>query len=295
MVTRQKAPGDRGEYLRKLQVIGLTDYESRSLIALLESNPSTAYEVAKQAGLPRANVYAALEGLVAKNAIQPISQNPARYVPVEPSVFLGRIAESTSEICRELIDGLANLKQRETLEYVWSIPDRDATHAKIAELINTADRHIWIKADIEHIRMHLAELGAATKRGVAIAKILFGSEADRQLLTLGPSVRVYLHEGSGVPVGQSEHLLSITTDFTHALTASLREGGYGVYTQNRPVVVLVESLIRHEIYMAEIFESLGPQVEALFGRSLLHLREKYLPANEAAQLKHSFNRGRAAE
>lgn len=272
-------------YTRQLQTIGFTEYESRSLIALMENSPATAYEVAKLAGLPRANAYSALESLTAKGAIQPVSENPARYVPLEPKIFLGRIAQGTSEVCDSLIQSLSSLKAPYTAEYVWSVNDPDKVRGKIEEMISSAKRHIWIKSDARHLIPHRDALRAAAKRGTSIVIILFGDVESKQAFEFGRSSKVYLHEGTGTHVAASEHLVSVTTDFKAALTASMRKGGYGVYTQNRPVVVLVESLIRHEIYIAEIFSEFRDLLESKYGPSLLALRRRYLPTEQVKSLE----------
>jgi len=288
MEDRRGSRSGNQAYIRQLQTIGFTEYESRSLIALMENSPATAYEVAKLAGLPRANAYSALESLTSKGAIQPVSENPARYVPLEPKIFLGRIAQGTNEICDSLIKSLSNLKAPYTAEYVWSVSDPDKVREKIDEMISSAKRHIWIKSDSRHLIPHKAALQAAAKRGTSIVVILFGDVESKHEFEFGKNSEIYLHEGTGTHVAASEHLVSITTDFTAALTASLRKGGYGVYTQNRPVVVLVESLIRHEIYIAEIFSEFGHLLESKYGPSLLSLRRRYLTAEQVKSLEENI-------
>ncbi len=277
--TSKPAEG-RSQHAAQLQALGLTEYESRALLALIERNPATAYEVSKQAGLPRANVYTVLEGLQKKGAVQPVSENPARYVPVEPTEFLSRIASQTSDLCRNLAESLSALAPPPSGEYVWSLPSMEDVVEKMRDLIDKAKKHVWIKGDIRHIRPCLEALAAAAARKVSIVIVLFGTRADKQALEKQKNIRVYLHEGSGTAVGMSDHLVSMTKDFDAALTASLQTPGYGVYTQNIPVVVLVESLIRHEIYMAEIFEHFGPAIEERFGPSLTSLRRELLPKDQ---------------
>ncbi len=279
-VTTIPSAPEREQLARQLQSLGLTEYESRSLLALLERNPATAYEVAKNAGLPRANVYSALEGLAKKGAVQPVNESPARYVPVDPAVFLSRLAAQTNDVCRELAESLATITPQRDAEYVWSLSSVEHVHAKMRELIEHAEKHIWLKGDVRNLRETLASLKAAGARGVSIVIVLFGSKADQQDLETSDNIRVYLHEGSGTAVGMSEHLVSMTTDFSSALTANLNTGGYGVYTQNIPVVVIVESLIRHEIYMAEIFKHFGHEIEERFGPSLMMLRKELLPSDQ---------------
>jgi hypothetical protein len=50
------------------------------------------------------------------------------------------------------------------------------------------------------------------------------------------------------------------------------------------LVNLAESLIRHEIYLVEIFGKLGGELEEHVGPALFNLRKKYLPAEQARAL-----------
>jgi len=38
--------------ITKLSELGFSEYESKAYLALLHSNPSTAYEIAKESGIP---------------------------------------------------------------------------------------------------------------------------------------------------------------------------------------------------------------------------------------------------
>src|SRR5690606_22091464 len=87
------------EISAELQALGFSDYEARSYLALVKVSPSTAYDVSKTTGVPRANVYGAIENLVKKGAVQMVGQQPARFVPVPPKELMSNIAKSTSDRC----------------------------------------------------------------------------------------------------------------------------------------------------------------------------------------------------
>jgi predicted transcriptional regulator len=274
------------ELIGDLRKLGFTEYEARIYLILLENYPATAYEVAKTAGLPRANVYSAFDGLAKKGAVQPVSENPIRYVPVDPKVTLEGIARTTSILCSEVSNRLTSLSPNKTREYVWSLSGKEDVHHKIAEILDTAERHIWIKAHESAIAEHLPGLRAAAKRGVRLLIILFGYET-RQPLDLGPSAEVYLHEGTGVVVGLGRSLVTVTTDFRFALTANLEGDAYGAFTQSKPVVYLAESVIRHEVYLAEIFAHIGESITDEFGFLMQRLRRKYLPSDQVDTLNQA--------
>lgn len=271
--------------IEDLQNLGFTDYEARVYMALLQHYPVTAYEVSKQAGLPRANVYNALESLTNKLAVQPVSENPVKYVPIDPKQMLDRIARTTSSRCHDLGEKLAALKPLETTQFVWTVMGDENIHAKIAEMIEQATRHIWVKGAHHLLESHLESLRRAAGRGVDILVILFAPPELLPLYEFGANAHVYLHEGNGIMVGMSQTLLTLTTDFKEALTANIGKDGYGAFTHSRPVVNLAESLIRHELYLAEIFKKFGPALDAAFGPALLSLRQQYLPQQQVSTLE----------
>jgi sugar-specific transcriptional regulator TrmB len=65
-----------------LQQLGFSEYEARAYTALLQRSPLNGYELAKAAGLPRANVYAVLQKLEERNAVgRQESPTGVRYAP----------------------------------------------------------------------------------------------------------------------------------------------------------------------------------------------------------------------
>ena len=275
--------GEAG-WISELQALGFSEYEARCYLTLLRVQPATAYEIAKQARLQRPNVYGAIEGLEKKGAVQPISTHPARYVPVSPERLLDGIATATSRRCRDLGITLSAIDQADATEYVWLVEGERAIFDKIEEMIAQAKAHVWIKAPLSRLAPHEPALRAAAARGLSIILVLFGDLEDIRDLDLGPGVKVYAHEGNGVVVGQGDALVTITVDFSEALTVNTSGRGHGAHTRSGPIVGLAESLIRHEIYLAEIFARFGDGIEAAFGPALLALRRIYLDKNEVEKL-----------
>jgi HTH-type transcriptional regulator, sugar sensing transcriptional regulator len=267
-----------------LQQLGFTGYEARVYLALLKSFPATAYEVSKQTGLPRANVYGALATLERKAAVQPVNENPVRYVPVAPRLLLGRIGKETASRCAALAHQLVTTTATVATEFVWTLAGDSQVHGKITDIIQHAETHVWIKAAHHALTSHLDELRACAQRGTEVMVILFGDASDLAQYDFGPACKAYLHEGSGSHVAMSESLVTLTRDFQEAMTATTGAKGYGAFTRSKPVVTMAESLIRHEIYLAEIFLHFGDQLEQQFGQALYRLRHKYLPKEHADEL-----------
>jgi sugar-specific transcriptional regulator TrmB len=280
--------GDASSAINQLRELGFTDYEARTYLALLERSPATAYEVSKTSGLPRANVYTALESLTKKMAVQPVSENPSRFAPIKPKILFERIATDVSRKCQGVAKLLATRPVSDSTEYVWSLSGEESIRKKIDETICSAKHHVWIKASTYQLDAHLSALKRATKRGVDILLILFGDDPSTSRFRFARNVKVYRHEGSGMEVGLSSTLITLTTDFEDAIIVNTAYGGSGAHTRSRPVVDLADSLIRHEVYLAEIFEHLGGAIEERLGPSLLSLRSKYLPPEQVKRLEDNL-------
>jgi sugar-specific transcriptional regulator TrmB len=268
----------------QLQQLGFTEHEAKAYIALLGGNPATAYDVSKRSGLPRPNAYAAVESLVKKGAVQPVSRKPVRYVPIDPDALLGRIARETSSRCRELAGELSSLGAADGTDYVWVVKGQAAIDALIQDMIDGAARHIWIKASAQLIEPYREQLGQASERGVEVLIVLFGDEEAAKPFRF-PGATVYLHEATGIVIALGAHMITLTTDYENALVVNTSDGGYGGHTRSWPIVQLADSLIRHEVYLAEICERFGPELARAFGPALLSLRERYIPPNQMEGLK----------
>ncbi len=93
---------------------GFTPTESLIYEVLLTEGPGTGYTVARAAGLARANVYAALEGLVGKGAARMEAGRPRRFRPEPPSTLLARLADRQGEALDRLGHALETLTVPDT-------------------------------------------------------------------------------------------------------------------------------------------------------------------------------------
>lgn len=266
-----------------LRELGFTDYEARAYVALAATQPATAYEIAKKASLPRANVYAALHNLEAKGAIQPVTENPVRYVPVDPEQFFRRVQRTTAGQCEVVVRAMRrNVKEAESA-YVSIYRGEHEVHAKLTEMIEHAREHIWLKGPVALIEPHAGALAAAARRGVMVFLIMFGKSVSG----LQPHKRIQLipHEGDGEPHGPpSDRMLTAAVDSTGMLIASFAGTVKASFARDYSIVYVIETLLLHEVYLAEIHAAFGRQIDAQFGRQLGRLRRKYRPPGREQQV-----------
>lgn len=70
--------------VEKLQRVGLTQYEAKAYLALLNTHLSTATKVAEKSGVPRTKIYSVLEALKHKGWVRVYSGVPLLFKAVEP-------------------------------------------------------------------------------------------------------------------------------------------------------------------------------------------------------------------
>lgn len=259
-----------------LRELGFTDYEAKAYAALSAKQPATAYEIAKVAGLPRANVYAALRNLEGRGAIQSVTENPVRYVLVNPEQFFRRIQRSTAGLCDDVVRTLKRTVKADESAYVWIYRGEDEVHAKLGDMIEGAREHVWLKGPVDLIEPYAGLLLEAAQRDVTVRLIVFGKEVPG--LKAHARIQIVLHEGDGEPHGPpSDHMLTAAADSTGMLIASYAGTVKASYARDASIVYVIETLLLHEIYLTEIHQAFGPQLDARFGRQLQKLRRKYRP------------------
>jgi HTH-type transcriptional regulator, sugar sensing transcriptional regulator len=264
-----------GATIEEMKHLGFTGAEAQVYIYLLQYPHTTGYEVSKGTGLPRANAYQALETLVAKERVIPVSPDPVRYAVVPPAQLLKQIQEETARRCQDLEQHFAALEQPESVGHFWELNERQRIDARFVALIAQAKHRIVASLWAEDLERLTDVLHAARERGCVIILNLFG-EARADFAT------VYQHEGPEKVIGG--HVIALAVDFDEALVASLDVPVTGVVTQNRTLVRVVEKLIRNEAYLAAIYEQFAHELEGAFGKHLVQLRRRLLPATDAERL-----------
>ncbi|GAB3738312.1 TrmB family transcriptional regulator [Microlunatus parietis] len=262
--------------IERLAELGFSSQEARVYLALLQHPSATGYEVAKIAGLQRANVYQVLSGLTDRGVVDRVSDGtPGRFVAHPPAAVLGRIKRQTAERADSLIADLAAVAAPREQAGFFSLRDRESVIDRAASLVAEARTRVAVCAWADDLEWLAPGLRAAAQSGRQVVINVFGeTEID--------GADVYRHEAPSRTVGGQ--LLMLAVDFDTALVASLDEPVGAVVTEHPALVGLVEKVIRDEAYLAAIYQRFGDQLEAEFGTHLFRLRTRLLPPDRAEEL-----------
>ena len=80
---------DESKAIEYLMHFGMSRQEATVYLRLTEAGKQTGYEIARDTGISRSNVYASLAALVEKGAAYLIEEDAKRYIPVHVQEFCG--------------------------------------------------------------------------------------------------------------------------------------------------------------------------------------------------------------
>ncbi len=73
-----------GNSIEKLRRIGLTEYEAKAYLSLLNDHVTTASKIAEKSGVPRTKIYSVMESLAQKGWIKILSGVPLLFRAISP-------------------------------------------------------------------------------------------------------------------------------------------------------------------------------------------------------------------
>jgi sugar-specific transcriptional regulator TrmB len=190
-----------------LTPFGFTPTESVVYASLLRLGPSTGYAVARACRLARANVYAALEGLVTRGAATSTGGRPAQYRPADPSGLVARVAAAQGQALDRLaraLEGAAGGAE----PTIHSAEGLRGTVNALQQLVARAERSVKGTVGSELWRPSLPAWRRAAARatlGVRIAGDVGDAEslaqgsapADAPTILVIDQARVFSASGSG--------------------------------------------------------------------------------------------------
>jgi sugar-specific transcriptional regulator TrmB len=148
---------------RELTELGLTGYESRVYLALINRDRYTAAQLARESKVPRQRIYDVLSGLTERGLVRPLPGRVARYTAVDPASAIerlmathraafSRMEETTARLVEALVPAWAyGRDETDPLDYVEVLRDREVLGERIEEIQSEARHEILAMAKLPHI------------------------------------------------------------------------------------------------------------------------------------------------
>ena len=200
-----------------LHEVGLTEYETRAYLILLERGVMTASEVSEHGGIPYSKVYETLNSLERKGWVEVERGRPSRYFPKAPSESLEaarlRLEDMVNGWKRVILGELQPLyEKRELMEKpdIWILRGEFSILAKLKEMLDVAKNELMIAAPAfakGFVDASVSVLGRVRDSGVRVQIMMTEGEYLEKVAEVGEArVRDNLF-GGGVIVDGKEALL----------------------------------------------------------------------------------------
>ena len=208
------------EIFQALRGLGLTEYEVRVYITLLENGSMTAAEISSASGIPYSRIYEVLTRLEKKGWIEALSGRPKLYKPLPPSEAvkivkfeLERQLENYENVVIEKLQPLYEKQALVERPDVYIIRGIDNILARVIEMFEGAKKKVMISMSnikIEYIKVIEDALRNLKNRNIKIEILTSTDSSPEALSRLSKYGEIRIRDrlyGGGVIVDDHEVML----------------------------------------------------------------------------------------
>lgn len=226
------------KFVEYLQHFGLTRQEALVYQQLLVNGKQTGYEIAKETGISRSNVYSALAALVDKGAAYQLEETAKKYIPVKLEEFCENCIRQMNEEKEWLLLNLP--RERVEEEGYITIEGAENIHSKIHNLLCEVEERVYISGNARRIQQYARELHKLLEEKKKVVII-----TDEELTFEG--ALVYVTEDKGDQIG-------MITDSKHVITGEYGDNSLNtcLYSGQRNFVILFKNALANEIKLIQL-------------------------------------------
>lgn len=249
--------------LEQLQQLGLTGYEAKAYLALLTSErPLSGYEAAKASGVPRGAVYETLSKLRERGLAFETSARDGvvRYLGLPLAAYVSRTRREREEALGRLQHTVPAIRPPSPASLSHNLSGPAAVQERARDLVAAARDALYVFAWPEDVETLLPDLRDAERRGAEVSLISTG--------TVPAVANAYSHNLTPPEVILERmgcRLLVLASDHRAVLVAGTGDDQtWGLYSEDRAIVILAEEYVRHDIALQIVVSRLGPERLAQF-------------------------------
>ena len=228
---------------------GLTGQEASVYLELVRSGTSNGYELAKNTGISRSNVYKALEGLADKGAAYVSEGASRKYTAGEVGEFCQNRINSLIRRREFLVAHMP--KEREESEGYITISGDEHIADKIRNMLVKAGKRVYLSMSAPLLLQFQQELQALVKKNIKVVVLTSfpKSMGDRPQFLSGKEkgIKVYISSDKKNQVG-------IIADSRYVLSGELGKGRDStcLYSGQSNFVQVFKESMKNEIRLLEL-------------------------------------------
>lgn len=232
------------EFVEQLKLFNLTEYESKTYLALVVQGPSTVKEIREVADIPYSREYDILQSLESRGFVESQPGRPRRFKAVEPEKILQRELKKRKKAVDTLLEFTTSIKKNQPLSnemenFIWTLKGRKKIREKMAEIIDTAEKEILIigRNPVPTIELEEA-LKRAAERGVKIKALgMFEGPTVKALTRVGAEFYPFNHDHSRFLLVDDDELILASDDPA--------DYPFALYNRNKSCINLYQNYFKH--------------------------------------------------
>ncbi len=226
---------------RALKDFGLTEYEVKVYVSLVESGPMPASELSKSASIPYSKIYEILGNLERKGWVETEQGRPSKHYPKAPSVALESSRMRTENTLKtsqsEALEELQPLYEKKGVQEkpdIWIVRGQDNILDKIKEILARTKRELLIAMPVAPdpiISMAAPLLALMKERGVKVSLLIPQTIARESLRKIKGVAEIRLREqlfGGGIISDSSQIVLLLGEEPEKGLSLAISSDHIGL-------------------------------------------------------------------
>ena len=237
---------EEGNLIERLLLFGLSRQEAAIYLCLLKNGELTGYEVAKQTGISRSNVYNGLASLVEQGAAYVMEGTSAKYTPVAMEEFCdNRIRYMSKE--RDVLVKNSPVRNLPLEGYI-TIEGYSHIEDKIYQMLKGAEYRIYFSASSTFISKWAKEIKELTARGIKVVLI-----SDKPLENT-ENIIFYQSVATDEEWEERARQLRLIIDSAYVLTGEVEGASKDtcLYSAQKNFVNVFKEAMRNEIRLIEL-------------------------------------------
>lgn len=228
---------------------GLTGQEASVYLELCRSGTSNGYELAKQTGISRSNVYKALEGLSDKGAAYVSEGASRKYTAVEIGEFCQNKIGSLIRKREFLVSHMP--KEKEETEGYVTIGSDENIADKIRNMLGKAKKRVYLSMSAPLLCQFEGELQELVEKNIKVVVLTAfpkGMDSKPELLSgKVKGIKIYI-------TSDKKNQIGIITDSRYVLSGELGKGRDStcLYSGQTNFVQVFKDSMKNEIRLLEL-------------------------------------------
>ncbi|MEN3047761.1 MAG: helix-turn-helix domain-containing protein [Candidatus Caldarchaeales archaeon] len=227
--------------------LGLTDYEVRAYLGLLEVGSATAAELSGHTGIPISRIYGVINSLVEAGWVLAEGGRPTKYRPQDPETAvrasLSRARNLLEEAGRQLVEELSPLYRRSgdrEMPQLWIVRGESELWRQTKALIAKAQVNLSVALPVlpeEVLQTLVPAASVMREKGREVRVLVGGGVGSRELRGLTDVASVRRREltfGGGVIADSAEVLLIL-------MDADQQRPKAGIYSDHAMLTALAQT------------------------------------------------------